>query len=205
MIITNGQNPGTAARAFSTFEVARICGAYHTTVINWVNKGLLKARHTPGGHRRIALPDLLDFMRRFEMPIPEDLVSRAQRVLVVEDDPSVQRMLLRTLQGVPEIKTQACFGGLEALISIGKEPPDLLVLDIRIPQVNGLEVCRVLKASESTRPIRIIAITGETLSQDEEGFLRQHADRLLHKPLSTEEFRRQVSELLELESRAAGS
>jgi CheY-like chemotaxis protein len=144
-------------------------------------------------------------MKRFEMPIPEDLVSRTQRVLVVEDDLSVQRMLLRTLQGLTQIKAQACSGGLEALIAIGKEAPDLLVLDIRIPQVNGLEVCRVLKASEATRPIRIIAITGETLSQDEEGFLRQHADRLVHKPLSTEDFRRQVAELLELEPPAAAS
>src|SRR5579885_1934753 len=102
-------------RVFSTFEVGRICGVFHTTVINWVNKGKLKAHMTPGGHRRIALSDLIDFMRRFEMPIPADLENRPKRVLVVEDNAAVQRMLARALQPFEGIVVETCSGGLEAL------------------------------------------------------------------------------------------
>lgn len=195
MTITN-----ITIRAFTTFEVGKICGVYHTTVINWVNKGMLKAKATPGGHRRIFLPDLVEFMRRFDMPVPADLHSRPKRVLVVEDDPAVSRMLLRTLEGLPGLFVSACSSGLEALMAIGKEAPDLLLLDIRIPQVNGYEVCRVLKANELTRPVKVVAVTGEALTEEEERFLSENADCFFRKPLSTEELRAKVSQLLDLEA-----
>ncbi|OGR61233.1 MAG: hypothetical protein A2X36_13135 [Elusimicrobia bacterium GWA2_69_24] len=186
-------------RVFTTFEAAKLCGAFHTTVINWVNKGKLKARCTPGGHRRIHLSDLRAFMEQFEMPIPADLMQRAKRILVVEDDPPVQRMLLRTLTSLPGVSVRACVGGLEALMAIGKEAPDLMILDIRIPQVNGLEVCRVLKSSEQTKPIKIVAVTGEPLPAQTEAFLREHADGFFPKPLSTAALRALAVELLELD------
>lgn len=185
-------------RAFSTFEAAKVCGVVHTTVINWINKGMLKAHATPGGHRRIQHGDLVDFMTRFGMPIPPDLLERAKKVLIVEDDAAVQRMLKRALQMLPGVELNACAGGLEALVAIGKDAPDLVILDIRIPQVNGLEVCKLLRSSEHTRPIRIIAITGEPLPGEDEEFLRKHVDGFYQKPLPTEELRGLVHDLLEL-------
>ncbi len=185
-------------KAFTTFEVAKICGAFHTTVINWVNKGKLKAHLTPGGHRRIALPDLVEFMNRFEMPIPSDLTRRVKKILIVEDDPAVRRMLVRTLETLPEVELQTCVSGLEALMAIGRDAPDLLVIDIRIPQVNGIEVCEVLKAGEQTKPIKIVAITGDALSAKAEGLLASHADAFFRKPLPTAELRARARELLEI-------
>lgn len=192
----------TFPRHFTTFEVAKICGAYHTTVINWVNKGRLKARTTPGGHRRIGASDLVEFMKRFEMPIPADLAVRAKRILIVEDDLAVARMLTRALESLPGVEIAACVGGLEALMAIGKEPPDLLVLDIRIPQVNGIEVCRVLKSNEQTKPVRIIAVSGEFLDPAAREFLAAHADGFFQKPLPTGELRDRAAELLELDLEA---
>lgn len=192
-------------RSFTTFEAAKICGVYPTTVIYWVNKGKLKAHHTAGGHRRIMAADLVDFMQNLAMPVPDDLLLRPKRVLVVEDDPAVQRMLLRALEALPGVKLSACVGGLEALIAIGKEPPDLLVLDIRIPQVNGVEVCRVLKSSEQTRPIKIIAISGEPLAAEAAEFLRAQTDGFFQKPLPTKELRELAADLLELDAAASGA
>lgn len=191
-------------KQFTTFQVAKACGVFHTTVINWVNKGKLKAHCTPGGHRRIQLADLLDFMRRFDMPIPEDLAARRRRVLVVEDDPAVQRMLVRTLQALPDAELTACTGGIEALMAIGKEPPELLVLDVRIPQVNGMEVLRLLRGNPQTLLVKTVAISGGALTPEEEEFLRAHADAFFRKPLSTVDFRRKAFELLDLDP-AAGA
>lgn len=185
-------------RPFTTFEVAKICAVFHQTVINWANKGKLKAYLTPGGHRRILLQDLLEFMKRFDMPIPEDLAYRPKKVLVVEDDAALQRVLVRSLQKLRGIKIEACSGGLEAMISIGKEAPDLLVLDLRIPQVNGIEVCRLLKSNEQTVPIKIIAVTGEALSASDEKYLKQRVDGFFLKPLPLDPFNQKASQLLEL-------
>jgi len=188
-----------AARAFTTFEVAKICGVFHTTVINWVNKGKLKAHCTPGGHRRIQPGDLVEFMQRFEMPIPPDLMSRDKRVLVVEDDAVVQQLLLRALKRLPGVAVTACGNGVEALMAIGREAPDLLVLDIRIPGVNGLDVCRVLHSSEQTAHIKIIAITGGDLTSRDSAFLSEHAQAFMRKPIGLADFRAKAAALLELE------
>ncbi len=186
-------------RLFTTFEVGRICGVFHTTVINWVNKGKLKAHTTPGGHRRIALPDLLEFMRRFEIPIPEGLAHRGRRVMVVEDDESVRKLLVNAVRGIPDVEVEDCESGLQALIAIGKEAPDVLLLDIRIPEVDGLEVLKVLRANEQLRPMKIVAVTGEPLEPGEQQLLRSHADHLFRKPFSTAQVRKRVAELLDPE------
>lgn len=193
----------TTVRHFTTFEVAKICAVYHTTVIYWVNKGKLKAHCTPGGHRRIAAPDLVDFMERFAMPIPPDLVARPKRVLVVEDDEGVQRMLVRALESLPTLDISTCSKGLEALMAIGKEPPDLLILDIKIPQVNGIEVCRLLRSNENTKPVKVIVVSGDEQPPETMEFLRAHTDGFFPKPLPTADFRALAADLLEIDAAVA--
>ena len=80
-------------KTFTTFEVARLCGVFHTTVINWVNKGKLKARVTPGGHRRIPISELVLFMKKYEMPIPADIEDAHKQILILDDEPMMTRLL----------------------------------------------------------------------------------------------------------------
>lgn len=195
----------TIPRIFTTFEVAKICRVYPTTVINWVNKGKLTAHTTPGGHRRITAADLVDFMHRFDMPIPADLAVRAKSVLVVEDDPAFQHVLKRSLETLPGVEVSAKLAGLEALISIGKEPPDLVVLDINIPQMDGVKVCEVLKAGELTQFIKVVAITGEVLAPEQREFLAAHSDGFLQKPFPLGDLQSLVAGLLELEASSVGT
>ncbi|MBI4347211.1 MAG: response regulator [Elusimicrobia bacterium] len=185
---------------FTTFSAAKACGVFHTTVTNWVNKGKLKAYTTPGGHRRIRLSDLLEFMDRFDMPVPEGLRERACRVLIVEDDPTTQRIFQRAVQGYD---VACCASGLEALIAIGKDAPDLLILDVNIPEVNGLDVCKLLRSVEQTRPIKILAITGAVLSAADERFLKANSDGFLRKPVKIDEIREAVDAIMEPESEKA--
>lgn len=80
----------------TTFEVARHCGVHHTTAIAWVRKGKLKAYRTPGGHRRIAARDLVEFMGRFGMPVPAELSERPRRIPAARDGkPPAERLLRR--------------------------------------------------------------------------------------------------------------
>lgn len=192
-----------AERTFTTFEAARVCGVFHTTVTNWVNKGKLRAHATPGGHRRIRLPDLLDFMQRFDMPIPHDLVERPKRVLVVDDVEEARESFARAVKRIGSYEVASCSSGVEALIAIGKELPDLLILDVRMPDVNGFDVCRVLRSGKHTEPIKILAITGAALSSEEERFLTAHADGFLRKPAQPSEIKDAVLALLEPEPEAA--
>lgn len=186
------------SRFYSTFEAARVCGVFHTTVINWTRQGRLKARRTPGGHRRIAAGDLLEFMRRFGLPIPEGLEGRARRILIADDEPPIQKALRRLFSSLPGVRLRACRNGLEALIWIGKESPDLLLLDLRMPQIDGLRVCRLLKSKEQTSSIKIIAMARAALSHGEERLVKRHASALFYKPFPLKQLRDTVARLLEL-------
>ncbi|MDE2141177.1 MAG: helix-turn-helix domain-containing protein [Elusimicrobia bacterium] len=75
-------------RTFTTFEVARLCGVFYTTVAHWIDNGKLKAYTTPGKHHRIVCSELIAFMRAYEMPIPPDLAPEPRRILIIDDDRS---------------------------------------------------------------------------------------------------------------------
>jgi excisionase family DNA binding protein len=182
---------------FTTFEISQICEVNPTTVQNWVKEKKLKAYATPGGHRRVRRQDLAQFMREFGMPIPRELALDQRRVLVVDDEPEVRDMLMSVMQsGEEDLEVLPAGGGVEALLSIGARKPDLLILDIMMPGMNGFEVCRKLKASEATAGIKIVAITGDHNPNLRERILQAGADLFFTKPLDVVAFREECVKLL---------
>ncbi len=127
---------------FTTFEISQICEVNPTTVQNWVKEKKLKAYLTPGGHRRVKREDFVAFMREFGMPIASELLERPF-VLIVDDEEEVLEMLKSAiLMGEQDVEVATAKSGVEALLMIGERKPDLLVLDIMMPGMNGFEVCR---------------------------------------------------------------
>ncbi|MBI5903314.1 MAG: response regulator, partial [Deltaproteobacteria bacterium] len=93
-----------------------------------------------------------------------------------------------------EIETAA--DGYEALIKVGDFKPELLILDIMMPRIDGFEVCRRLKGDESTSDIKILAVTAYG-KEDMEKIVKCGADDCLPKPLGLREFQKSVENLLE--------
>lgn len=195
----------TIDRQFTTFEAAKICRVFPTTVINWANKGMLKASTTPGGHRRISAADLVEFMERVGMVVPENLMVRPKRVLVVEDDTAFLDLLQRSLETLPCVEVATQTDGFMALLGMGHNPPDLLVLDINLPGMDGIKVCQVLKSGELTKFVKVVAISGNALVAESPEFLAAKCDGFLQKPFPMSELKDLAAELLELEPEASGS
>ncbi len=174
---------------YTTFEVSKICGVNPTSVQNWVKEKKLKAHVTPGGHRRIRREDLISFLREFGMPIPGELANSPQRVLVVDDEPDVVRILISVMRSAdPGLEIASAGGGVEALLMIGERKPDLLILDIMMPDMDGFEVCQKLKSSATTSGIKIVAITGYDDPSTRERILEAGADLYFTKPLDVARF-----------------
>lgn len=170
-------------RTFTTFEVARACGVFHTTVINWVNKGKLKARVTPGGHRRIPLSELVGFMKKYDMPVPPDVEDEHKRVLVLDDEPMMTRLIEKGFAKHKErYAVEVANNPVEALVRVGKRLPDLLILDLMMPVMDGFQVCQVLKSSPLTKDVKIVAISGRKLTGSQQDFLAKNADQFFQKP-----------------------
>ena len=184
-------------RTFTTFEVARLCGVFHTTVINWVNKGKLKARVTPGGHRRIPLSELVPFMKKYDMPVPADIGDPHRRVLVLDDEPMMTRLIEKGFSKRKDsYALQLSNNPVDTLIQIGKKLPDLLVMDLMMPVMDGFQVCSILKSSPATKDMKIVAMSGRKLTATQQDFLAKNADLFLQKPFEMGELLAAVESLI---------
>ena len=124
------------------------------------------------------------------------------RVLVVEDDPDIADLIRRYLQkGGFEVEVRA--SGREALSAIAASPPDLLVLDLMLPHVSGLDICRSVRADEKTAAIPIIMVTARADESERIAGLDTGADDYIGKPFSPGELVARVRALLRRTARTA--
>ena len=111
---------------------------------------------------------------------------RRKRILCIEDNDSNMRLVSRIVEGEKhEFLTAA--DGLTALSMVQRERPDLILLDINIPGLNGLELARLLKGDPNLSSIPLIATTANVLLGDRERCLEAGCDEYLPKPLDVRE------------------
>ena len=191
-------------KTYTTYQIADICDVYPSSVIDWINNGRLKAYLTPGGHHRIVREDLLAFLQAFKVPIPKELQPGPKRILIVDDDPEVRRVLEKAFARHQEsFKVETCDNGVEALIQIGQAPPDLVLLDIVLPKMDGFQVCTILKAKPETRNIKIIAVSGKKAGWHEKSLAEHKIDAFFRKPLDLTQLVEKAAELLKTPLAAA--
>jgi excisionase family DNA binding protein len=183
-------------RPYTTGEAADFCSVTINAVKKWIASGKLKAFRTPGGHYRINRDDFLVFLDKYKLDVRMRLFPERRRVLIVDDEPKVVEFIrgaLDSTDGDYEVET-AC-DGYEALIKVGDFKPELLILDIMMPNIDGFEVCRRIKSDESLKEIAILAVTsyGE---ENMERILKCGADCCLRKPLNLKELRKKILGLL---------
>ncbi|MFO0679276.1 MAG: response regulator [Polyangiaceae bacterium] len=157
------------------------------SVNKWVNDGRIVAFRTPGGHRRIRAGDLVDFLDRHHMPIPEPLAHASKRrILVVDDDAAQLRAIQRLLRPYgSRLEVRTIENGIDALVALGTFRPHLVVLDVFMPEVDGLEVLRRLKSNPETQHIQVIVNTGQYSQDVRKSAEEAGALRCLPKPVST--------------------
>lgn len=117
------------------------------------------------------------------------------RILIIEDDPSALRFAQYTLeQEGYHVLTAA--NGLEGLRKVREEEPDLIVLDIMLPGMDGFQLCRRLRATESAAKLPILMLTAKARGGDRDTGIRLGADQYLAKPASPDQIVASVATLL---------
>ena len=166
-----------------------------TTVIKWVNAGKLKAYKTPGGHRRIAKEDLVEFIKKYNMPFPDEL-KEENRILIVDDDAEFREIAKGYLQKLEDIKIEEASDGFEAGEKVISFKPHVVILDIRLPGVDGYEVLRRIKKNEETKKVKVVAATAFSSPEDRKKVMALGADLYIGKPLKAEHFLNSIKRLL---------
>jgi excisionase family DNA binding protein len=179
-------------------EASRLCGVSLKTITNWIEQGHIKAHKTVGGHRRILREDLYRFMDERNIPLPDTAKpDNRKRILIVDDDRIIVETLVLALEederGYEVISSR---DGFEAGLQVSHFKPDLVILDIMMPDINGYEVCKRIKSAPETRHIKVIVLSAYL---DEENFEKMKAfgaDACFSKPLPIPDLRREVAKLL---------
>jgi len=181
-------------------QASDYCQVSPKTIINWIEAGHIKAYKTVGGHRRIKREDLNQFLKERGMPIPEaEKSSDSKRILVVDDDRIIVETIVQSLEeDASGYELVSASDGFEAGLQVSHFRPDLVILDIMMPDINGYEVCKRIKSNPETRDIKIIVLSAYLNDEAFQEMKQYGADACFSKPLPLEQLKFEVAKLLDL-------
>ncbi|MGE3772752.1 MAG: response regulator [Gammaproteobacteria bacterium] len=163
-------------------EVASMLMVSPITVRQWAAKGLLKAELTLGGHRRFMRHEIERFARDHGLNLQREDGDERLRLLIVDDDSQLVRMVTAALEDRADLAIETAVDGFDAGSKVQQFDPDVLLIDLMMPGLDGFEVCRRLKADPQTRDIRVIAMTGYASPENAARALEAGAEHCLAKP-----------------------
>jgi excisionase family DNA binding protein len=184
---------------FTTGEAAKICKVSQQTIIRCFDNGQLKGFRVPGSRfRRIPREALYKFMK--DNGIPTDaLESGKRKVLLVDDDADLLKLMTDVLEEDGRFEIRVASNGFDAGMMVKEYRPDMIVLDVMLPDINGKEVCHRVRADSTLEDVRILCISG-MIEEDKVQELRlSGADDFLPKPFEIDELIDRMCSLLEIE------
>ena len=184
---------------FTTGEAAKICKVSQQTIIRCFDNGQLKGFRVPGSRfRRIPREALYKFMK--DNGIPTDaLESGKRKVLLVDDDNELVELMTKVLEEDGRFEVRVAGNGFDAGMMVKEYRPDLIVLDVMLPDINGKEVCHRVRADSTLEDVRILCISGMIEEDRIQELKLSGADDFLHKPFDIEELIDRMCGLLEIE------
>jgi two-component system, OmpR family, response regulator len=193
----------TTKTVFTTGEAAKICKVSQQTIIRCFDNGTLKGFRVPGSRfRRIPRDQLFAFMR--DNGIPTDaLESSKRKVLIVDDDQELVDLIRDAFERDGRFDIRLANNGFDAGMLVKEFRPDLVVLDVMLPDINGREVCQRVRCDETLDSVKIICISG-MVEQDKIADLRAAgADDFMQKPFAIDRLMERACDLLEIERAVA--
>jgi CheY-like chemotaxis protein len=176
-------------------QAAIFCSLSRATLWRCVRSGDIKTFYTPGGHHRILPEEMEKFMRKNKMfhLIPKALTE--SRILIVDDEEQI-RNLLSAILSKEGYAIEEASDGFYAGVKVSQFKPDLIILDLNMPNMDGFEVCENLKKDPVTKDIKIVILTGFDFEENREKVMKSGADLFLTKPVERSVLVNHIKDLL---------
>lgn len=160
----------TSSSYLKSQEAAALLGVSVGTVLNMVKRGQLEAWRTEGGHRRISAASVRSYLERRprsaapSSPLPalsEETGQKKLEVLVIDDDELLQEIYrIQFSNWKLALNARFASNGVEGLMELGRATPDVLLIDLSMPVMDGFAVIRILRERPDFSTMDVIAITG---------------------------------------------
>lgn len=188
-----------AKEPLTTGEVAEYCHVTYRAVLKWIAEGKLKAYRTPGQHSRVSVNDFLDFLEKYHMPVPNGLQRTAEkpRILVVDDDRKIVQLVKKALEADERYEISTAYDGFTAGQKFCRFHPEVVVLDIMMPGLNGYDVCTTIRSDPANKDVKIIAVSGSFETEGKDKILQVGANTCLAKPFDIQELKSTIEKFLE--------
>ena len=195
----------TTKTVFTTGEAAKICKVSQQTIIRCFDNGSLKGFRVPGSRfRRIPRDQLFAFMK--DNGIPTDaLESGKRKLLIVDDDEELVELLVDVFARDGRFDIRTANNGFDAGMYVKEFRPDIVVLDVMLPDINGKEVCQRVRADDTLETVKIICISGMVEEDKISDLMASGANDFMQKPFNVDLLVDRACELLEIERVASGA
>jgi excisionase family DNA binding protein len=189
------QSPGNGGADWLTLgQAARYLGVAQSTIRKWSDQGRLPAFYTPGGHRRYRQRDLDQFVAGSSASAPQR--SRpAPLVLIVDDDPRIREFVRVNLE-MDGFAVREAGSADEGLAVLEDEPPDLILLDVMMPNVDGWEMLQRVRQRHGVDSIQVIMFSGKVDENVEQQAEAGGAQAFVGKPFNAQELVERTKDLL---------
>ncbi len=188
---------------FTTGEAAKICKVSQQTIIRCFDSGQLKGFRVPGSKfRRIPRDLLYRFMK--ENGIPTDaLESGKRKALVVDDDLELVELIRDVLEADGRFEVRVANNGFDAGMMVKEYHPDVVVLDVMLPDINGKEVCQRIRSDATLTDVKVVCISGMVEQDKIKELLDAGANDFVQKPFEVEKLIEHMCRQLDMEPVAA--
>jgi excisionase family DNA binding protein len=193
----------TMKTVFTTGEAAKICKVSQQTIIRCFDSGQLKGFRVPGSRfRRIPRDVLYKFMK--ENGIPTDaLESGKRKAIVVDDDEELVELIRDALESDGRFEVRVANNGFDAGMMVKEYRPDVIVLDVMLPDINGKEVCQRVRSDSTLDDVKIICISGMVEADKIDELKKAGANDFIQKPFEVENLIDAICAQLDMETMAA--
>jgi excisionase family DNA binding protein len=171
-------------RLYTTHDISQMLQVDPSTVSKWIDRNILLAFRTPGGHRRVRAADLRSFLISHEMPVPDELGGDIVRLLLVDADKALLELTRKAFKGMGgSVDLVATSSGLEGLLLATESKPHGLLVDLGLTDVDAMELVRRIHAHRPLEGVRIITMVAQHTPELVQASLDAGAIACLPKPL----------------------
>jgi excisionase family DNA binding protein len=176
-------------------QAARYLGVAQSTIRKWSDQGRLPAFYTPGGHRRYRLRDLDAFVAGSAGAAPTARTRPAPLVLIVDDDPRIREFVRVNLE-MDGFAVREAGSADEGLAALEAEPPDLILLDVMMPKVDGWEMLQRVRERHGVDSIQVVMFSGQVEEDAADQAEAGGAQAFVGKPFNPQDLVSRAKDLL---------